>query len=61
MNVWKLRKNFVTNFTLENYVSKLRNKTIQISSQNQVSITQVVLLDLRQAMKYENNIVIKKT
>ena len=34
MNVWKLRKNFVTNFTLENYVSKLRNKTIQISSQN---------------------------
>ena len=61
MNVWKLRKNFVTNFTLENYVSKLRNKTIQISSQNQVSITQVVLLDLRQAIKYENNIVIKKT
>ena len=61
MNVWKLRKNFVTNFTLENYFSKLRNKTIQIKSQNQVSITQVVLLDLRQAIKYENNIVIKKT
>ena len=23
MNVWKLRKNFVTNFTLENYVRQI--------------------------------------